>query len=65
MKLSQEQVKQIEDAHILLANESPLEYKYGSRSNLWNEGLRLGLVDIDLYLAARDYYGKLWAYVGD
>lgn len=40
------------------------EENYGSGCSLWSEGLKDGVVTQELYNQAREYYGKLWNYVG-
>lgn len=36
-----------------------------SRSDAFNHALQDGLIDKETYQEAREYYGKLWNYVGD
>lgn len=36
-----------------------------ARSDAFGHALADGIIDEETYLAAREYYGKLWNYVGD
>lgn len=66
--LSEEEMslmKEIDDARKMLEEKFPIEANYSSRSSLWGEGLKAGIVTEELYRKAREYYGKLWNYVGD
>lgn len=58
-------MKEIDDARKMLEEKFPIEANYGSRSSLWGEGLKAGIVTEELYRKARERYGKLWNYVGD
>ena len=57
--------KEINDMKVILEEKYPIEANYGSRASLWGEGLRHGDVSEELYKRAREYYGRLWTYVGD
>lgn len=48
-----------------LSNLYPMEANYGSRCSLWLCALNDGVVSREEYEGARDYYGRLWTYVGD
>ena len=57
--------QEIEDARQVLEDMYPVEANYGSRCSLWSEGLRDDIISKTLYDKAKEYYGKLWNYVGD
>ena len=43
----------------------PHEANYGSRASLFGKGLENKIITQEEYNKAREYYGKLWFYVGD
>ena len=43
----------------------PIEANYGSRASLFGKGLENGVITREEYNQAKEYYGKLWNYVGD
>ena len=42
----------------------PIDYGYGSRQSVFENGLRDGKITREEYEKARDYYGNLWNYAG-
>lgn len=43
----------------------PIEANYGSIASLFGKALENKVITKDEYNKAREYYGKLWFYVGD
>lgn len=48
-----------------LSEKFPIEAAYNSRCSLWQKGVSDGLICHELFVAASEYYGGLWNYVGD
>lgn len=51
-----------------LCNELENDYPdggYVSRATLFNRALNEGKISVEVRDSAREYYGKLWTYVGD
>ena len=63
--LTYEELQEITTAREMLEEKFPIEANYCSRASLWGEGLKAGLVTLDLYNKARVRYGSLWNYTGD
>lgn len=53
------------DMTITLGALYPLTEAYGSRASLYGEALTDGVITKSEYIKAKEYYGKLWSYVGD
>lgn len=65
LPLSQEVMELVKNARKRLASSYPTEDMYGSRCSLFGMGLHDGAITQDVYNHARQYYGRLWDYVGD
>jgi len=49
----------------ILEDLYPIDANYSSRCTIYQNGLRDEIITKEEFNAARDYYGRLWNYVGD
>ena len=49
----------------ILEDLYPIDANYNSRCTIYQNGLRDEIITKEEFTAARDYYGRLWNYVGD
>lgn len=57
--------RKVEETSKILEDLYPVDANYSSRCSVYQNGLKDGIITKNEFEAARNYYGRLWNYVGD
>jgi len=55
----------VQETSKVLEDLYPIDAHYSSRCSMYQNGLLDGIITKNEFEAARNYYGRLWNYVGD